>query len=436
MGTTAPTGIVRTLTGRLLAGLPHPRSPLTKPRADSRAELPAEEKAAASEWPGVVVTGMQPSVVFVVATLLTAEVFLREQLAALSERYRVTIVAGDGERCLVVGKGREIAVTSLPIRREISIWNDLVAVGRLWWLLRTVKAEVVHSITPKAGLLATVAGALAGTKHRVHTFTGQVWATERGFYRSLLKLCDRITAAAATNILVDSATQLAFLTAQRVVKPGKATVISNGSISGVDIQRFRPNSDARYAVRSRLSIPTDAILFLYVGRLKRAKGVVDLVSAFHQYCVAGHRGNLLLVGPDEEQLTDILKTLCGDHDCRVHFVGQVCNPEHYMAAADVLCLPSYREGFGTVLIEGAAVGIPCIATRIYGVLDAVIEGSTGLLCEPGDIKGLVRAMVRIAEDNHLRSRIGRSAAVRARERFSSVCVTEFITDYYSAMLAL
>ncbi|MCS6293165.1 MAG: glycosyltransferase, partial [Nitrospira sp.] len=292
----------------------------------------------------------------------------------------------------------------------------------------------VHSITPKAGLLAMLAARLAAIRLRHHTFTGQVWATKSGIARSLLKAFDRLIVYAASQVFADSSSQCRFLEDERVVKPGGISVLGPGSIAGVDVGRFRPDVEMRRQVRAEMDSSDDLCVFLFVGRLTRDKGVFDLVEAFTTVAATNPRVELWLVGPDEEGLSEQLECRSRRGIGRMRWLGQTSQPERYMSGADVLVLPSYREGFGSVVIEAAACAIPTVAYRIDGVIDAVVEERTGLLVERRNVDAFAAAMLALSLDPARRNQLGRQALDRAAKEFSSPAVTAKWTAFYDRVL--
>ncbi|HYC45254.1 MAG TPA: glycosyltransferase family 4 protein [Burkholderiales bacterium] len=369
----------------------------------------------------------------VVATPLTVHAFLREHLRALAAAHEVTVVANTRDESVEL---EGIEVIHAPVVRQIAPLADLRALAHLYRLFRRGRYHAVHSVTPKAGLLAMLASRFARVPVRVHTFTGQVWATRRGAARGLLKLIDKLIARSATAVLVDSPSQRDFLRDEGVLTPAQGEVLGNGSIAGVDAARFKPNPAAHADVRTALAIPAEAIVFIFVGRLTRDKGVFELARAFSRMPVGiGAASYLVLVGPDEERLAGAIQEACADAAPRIRLVGRTDAPEDYLAAADIFCLPSYREGFGAVVIEAAAAGLPAIASRIYGLTDAVEENVTGLLVEPRNAEALAAAMQKLAWDAPLRRALGEAARTRALRDFDSAAMTAELVAFYARALA-
>lgn len=365
---------------------------------------------------------------------MTVNAFLLDQIQALSRMYHVYVAANFGDSNSLALVGENITIVPFAIERKIFPWRDLVALVFLFRLFRRYRFDIVHSVTPKAGLLAMTAGAVAGIPVRLHTFQGEVWVTRNGIWRAFLKSLDWLVARLATHLLAVSRSEKQFLIEQGIVPVGKSTVLASGSISGVDIGRFKPNPEARMAIREAFGIGQTETIFLYIGRLTVDKGLLDLASAFSRVCEKRDDVCLFLVGPDEENIQKKVGVLCRECGSRVHFAGYTDTPEHYMAAADVFFLPSYREGFGTVIIEAASVGIPAVASRIYGIVDAVEEGVTGLLHDAGDVESIVRLMKQFSEDVALREKMGGDARNRVRRDFSMGIVTSAVIEHYKQLM--
>jgi len=357
-------------------------------------------------------------------------VFMRSHIDLLKVDYDVTLVANGAADELEGLLGEHVTFVAMPIERKISLKEDVLALIKLWLFFRREKFDGVCSLLPKSGLLAMLAARFSGIPVRLNIFNGEVWANDRGFMRHLLKFTDRVIVACATHLLAVSPSQRDFLVQNRIVKVGKMGVVANGSITGVDENRFKPDAVERVRLRASHQIPPNAVVFLFLGRVNRDKGVLDLIRAFVRVAQTNASHHLLVVGPDEEGLDAELSKLADRFPERVHRVGFTDHPESYMAVGDVICLPSYREGFGMVLIEAAAAGLPAIASRIYGITDAVEEGVTGVLHQAGNANQIAEAMLLIGGDETMRRGMAEAARRRAIEEFSQTRVKRAFTSFY------
>ena len=365
---------------------------------------------------------------FVLTAELALKAFLRNHIQLLSSEFEITVVVNTNNKTLLNELGLNAQLIPLNILRKISIFQDLRVLLQLIRLFSTEKYDAVHSVTPKAGLLAILAAFLTLREVRVHTFTGQVWANKSGMPRLLLKCVDKCISAFSTHVIVDSPSQRDFLCKEGVVSRQKALVFGIGSIAGVDSQKFKSDSIARQQIRSTLGFTEETLLFLFLGRLNPDKGVLDLAKAYIRAKLLGT--GLLFVGPDEQDMQKKISQLPDFPRSSIRFIDYTKTPEQFMAAADVLCLPSYREGFGTVIIEAASCGIPAIASRIYGITDAVAENQTGLLHHAGDVDDICLKMQQIYADKRLYQSLADAARQRAIEHFDSQVITQAWCDFY------
>jgi len=360
--------------------------------------------------------------------------FMLPHIRMLQQHYDLTIIVNTDNPHFLRPHGIDVKVMPVRIERKISVIQDLKALFRLISIFRKNDFQLIHSIAPKAGLLTMIAGAVSKIPIRIHCFTGQVWANSSGMKRLFLKHIDKLTALCATHLLTDSQSQRDILLSEKIASSKKLTVLANGSVSGVDPERFCANRELREGIRNQLDVSADAVLFLFLGRLTRDKGVMDLAEAFKRLMCDTHNAEILFVGPDEENLQcKIIKSL-KEFSNRAHFIGYTKTPEQYMMAADVLCLPSYREGFGMVTIEAAATGIPSIASNIYGISDAVIDKETGLLHTPGNISEIASCMSVMCKDVGTRNKLGCNARERAIKLFSQDILVKALKDFYYLLL--
>jgi glycosyltransferase involved in cell wall biosynthesis len=377
---------------------------------------------------------MKHLLVFVATTPLAVNAFLRTHLLALAETHEVTLCVNTTAYPLVEDVARSVRIRHIDIARKIAPWQDLCALFQLLRCFREMRPATVHSLTPKAGLLAMLAGWLARVPFRFHTFTGQVWANRTGIARSLLKGIDWFIALCASQVFADSVSQCRFLEHEGVVRHGGVTMLGHGSVAGVDLARFRPDPAARVELRVENGVADQVPIFLFVGRLVCDKGVFDLVKAFATLNARHAQWELWMVGPDEEDLQATLQIEGERLGARIRWFGPTPMPERYMAAADVLVLPSYREGFGSVVIEAAACGIPTIAYRIDGVVDAIVENHTGYFVAKGNVEELAQAMERLGSDPEILSDLGEAARRRAVNDFSSLTVSAAWLAFYGSVL--
>lgn len=374
-------------------------------------------------------------VCFVATNTFALNAFLAspiEALAAAGWKITVALNTVDGEVCELIR--RNASVVPLRMKRHISPLADLPVMLDLWRLCRRERFDVIHSITPKGGVIAMTTGLLAGTPVRMHTFTGQLWVTRHGVMRAFLKFMERYVASCASHVLADSPSQAEFMVSHGIVAARHIEVLASGSICGVDTHRFLPQPLERIRLQTELDLPSDSVVILYVGRLHPEKGLAELGRAFARVAARDPRVRLVLVGPDEGGW-ELLDEGVAPVRSRVHPVGRQPDPQRYMAAADVFCLPSYREGFGMTLVEAAAAGLPAVATRIYGITDAVVDGYTGLLVPPRDATALATALERLVRDDGLRRRLGRAARERAVQMFGKEVVLAAWLNLYAEQAA-
>lgn len=365
---------------------------------------------------------------------------LRHQVESLAAHGAlVTVVTSDGPELAQVRSIPGVTCMPLEIPRSIDPYRDLLALIRLWLFFRKARFHITHSTTPKAGLLTAIAACMAGVPIRLHTFTGQPWIGMRGLKRWLARTSDWLIGQLNTRCYADSPSQRQFLIAQGLLDAGHLHVIGAGSLAGVDMQRFdrgRFTGSQRQAIRQSLDIPADTEVLLFVGRITADKGVRELLKAFAEIKVEGARAHLVFVGPfDADSGTG---GYISPHEISAiqdtHLAGYTECPEQYMAIADILCLPSYREGFGTVVIEAAAMGLPAVGSDIYGLTDAIADGETGILVTPRDAATLQTGLARLLSDAALRASMGAAARRRVMELFAAERVNAGVVEEYHQLL--
>ena len=358
------------------------------------------------------------------ATPITIYFFFQEHIKELAKDYDITIIYNKDIDKYIPSFNLPVEEKHIKIERKISIISDLKALISLFRFFKSNKFVCVISIAPKAGLLSMTASFFARIKIRLHIFQGEVWANKKGLYRLLLKFMDKITSLLSTNILAVSNGEKFFLHQEGVVNKDNCHVIGNGSISGVDINLSKNFSYKKNELRQELGFSQDDVICIFVGRLQEDKGIFDLIHAFNLIAEELPQLKLLIVGPDEDNIhTSLVSDIYSD---RIIVKGYTSEPEKFMCISDFLCLPSHREGFGMVILEAAACGIPSIGSDIYGIQDAIVHNKTGLLFEKSNPEYLSISIKILTNNKQLRLKMGQNANKRVLENFSK----EFVVKEY------
>jgi glycosyltransferase involved in cell wall biosynthesis len=359
-----------------------------------------------------------------VTTVPYAYVHFKDVLKSIhSEGHDIALVSSDGDYWNVLEVELGIQKSMVNIEREINPLRDILSIISLFRFFKKNSFDIVHSSTPKAGLLTSIAAFFARVPVRIHTFTGQRWETLTGFKRALLIFLDKLVVALNTWCYTDSPSQTSYLQEMGILKKSKSSCLGHGSFGGIDPEKYSKRQSA--ISRSDLNIPDDAYVLSFVGRLNRDKGIVELLNAFGKVQKEIPDIYLLMIGPIEEE-SGVLPFECIEkikNDKFIIHVGFQKNPEDYLRLSDVMILPSYREGFGTVVLEAAILGIPTIGSNIIGLRDAIIDGQTGLLCNVHDADSLAEKIRELFLNSDYRMRLG----LRAKERV--------IADFHFEVLA-
>ncbi|WNC69655.1 glycosyltransferase family 4 protein [Thalassotalea nanhaiensis] len=356
----------------------------------------------------------------------TFKAFILPFINALEKEYQVHVIANFNAQEMNELFSKNIIMHPLELERNPNPIKDLIVLFKLNKILRDNKINIVHTFTPKAGLIGQLASYFSGAKFRFHTFTGQVWATQKGWKREVLKLFDKLIANLATYTLVDSPSQKDFLLKNKIIKEHKSKVLGEGSISGVNLTKFQHSVEERYALREKLGLSCEQFVFLFAGRLKKEKGVPELLAAFKKL-IQKYEATLVIVGVDEENLLPAL-----NDTPNVIFCGFSSNINHYFSMADLLCLPSHREGFGNVVIEAAACGLPTLASNIYGLSDAIEDGYSGVLHQVKNVQSIYSNMVKLITDRERLHSFSINGLKRVESKFSEPIIVKEFVDFYSS----
>lgn len=375
--------------------------------------------------------GTKLKVVRVVTASYVVPWHLRNTLRRMPADFEVCVVGQD------VSKNKDlypnVKFVDIKINRKTSLISDALALIALCKFFFAYKPDIVHSIMPKAGLLTSLAGFICRVPIRIHTFTGQTWVAKAGLSRHFYYWLDRLINLLNTICLTDSPSQSAFLQKHGISSYGQPLpVLSKGSLSGVDITRFNLLSltESANQLRASLGLGKEHFVFGFIARKTRDKGAIDVLKAFSSVSAIFQEARLLFVGPDEDGEIERLYKTNPELFVNVIDVGHVSNPEVYLAITDVLCLPSYREGFGSIVIDAAALGVPAIGSCIAGLIDSIENNQTGLLFPVGDVDELVKIMLTFVDDPSMRKAMGRSAKARVDEFFTADRLYTALKEFY------
>lgn len=365
---------------------------------------------------------------FVLATQLR-----RQIVDMMQEGMDVTLISGRDHGMEVINE-LKLKHHVINFARDISLLRDFSTLFKLYWLFLKHNFSIVHSITPKAGLLVSIAGWLARTPVRLHTFTGQAWANLSGWKRWICIVMDKIIINLSTKVYADSNSQVNYLLHNKVINNvNDINVLGKGSLAGVDLDRFCIDDFPEIeSARKKLGIPKNSFVFISLSRLNYEKGIYELLDAFNIVVEQYSQSFLLLVGPIDEPNSRLSKIVENFHQIKLFPYSP--RPELYLSASDVLCVPSHREGFGSVVLEAAAMGIPAIGSNVVGLKDSIKHNETGILFEAGNFKELARLMVLMIEDQELKQRLQKQAQENVLKYYRSDIVSEQMISEYRQLI--
>jgi glycosyltransferase involved in cell wall biosynthesis len=330
-----------------------------------------------------------------------------------------------------------IETIAIPMARELSPFQDLVAFFRLWHTLRELRPDLTEFSTPKAGLLGSLAAFLCRVPSRVYLLRGLKLETSHGWKRRLLCMAEQVTAACSHQVICNSRSLLKGALELGLVPECKLRLLGEGSSHGVDVDHFAPGTPgANAALREEYNLPEDAPVIGFVGRLTRDKGVPELIEAFDAILNDLPDARLLLVGwfdSSEDALEPRLRHYIELHPAILR-TGFVPDTAPWYRIMDVMVFPTWREGFPNVVLEAAATGVPVVTTLATGSRDAVVPEVTGLLVPPGYPEALREAMLALLRNSDRRRKMGQAARKWVVENFTEKNVLAHTISLYRALL--
>ena len=380
----------------------------------------------------------KPKLIRITTVPLSLDKLLSGQLNYMNSFYDVVAVSSEKEYLGKIGKKENVATFHLEMSRKITPIQDCVAVVKLFIFLKKEKPLIVHTHTPKAGIVGMLAAFLAKVPNRLHTVAGMPLLEESGFKRKVLDFVEKLTYACATKVYPNSFGLKMIIEKDNYCSPNKLKVLANGSTNGIDTSYFSSDlfsMESNQKLRKELNILADDFVFIFVGRLVTDKGINELVEAFEKIEKKNPKSKLLLVGDYENDLDPLsAETIeCIKNNSSIISVGFQSDVRPYFAIANILVFPSYREGFPNVVMQAGAMGVPCIVSNINGCNEIIIEKTNGLIIPGKNQIALFEAMQILFTDHDLYLRLKMNSRSKIVDRYEQSKVWKAILEEYSSV---
>jgi glycosyltransferase involved in cell wall biosynthesis len=369
---------------------------------------------------------------------ISMNIILKGQLAFMNKYFEVIGISSHDEKHLKeVGEREGIKIHAIEMPRTISPIKDFIALCKLYLFFKKVKPTIVHTHTPKAGLLGMLAAKFAGVPIRLHTVGGMPLIEVKGAKRVLLNYIEKLTYACAHNVYPNSKGLKQIIIENNFCDESKLKVLGNGGSNGINTTFFTPNYvenaiEEREKLRQKLQIESDDLVFCFVGRIATEKGIVELLDVFEEL-QTNHKIKLILVGTFEKHygiLGDDIKQRI-EKNASILFLGRFDDVRPYYAMSDIYVFPSYREGFPNSVLEASAMSLPCIVTDINGCNEIIEDGINGLLIKPKDRIELKSAMKKLIENTTFRNELSSNARPHVEKYFKREVVWNALLGEYN-----
>jgi glycosyltransferase involved in cell wall biosynthesis len=381
---------------------------------------------------------MKNKLIRITTVPLSLETLLKGQLRFMSQQYDITAISSDKERLEKVGESEGVKTYSVELTRRITLLKDLKALYKLYRYLRKEQALIVHTHTPKAGLIGMMAARLAKVPCRLHTVAGMPLMEASGMKRMVLNLTEKITYRCATHVYPNSKGLYEFIIKNKFCTENKLKIIGNGSSNGIDTQHFSPvhfSKNEKIELKQRLNIASNSFIFCFIGRLVKDKGINELVQAFVELNKRYRYARLLLVGPFEQELDPLLPETEKEIQDNPHIIstGFQSDVRPFLSISDIFVFPSYREGFPNVVMQAGAMELPCIVTDINGCNEIITDGVNGLIIPPKNKEALKEKMEALIGDGTLRNRLKQNAREMITSRYEQRLVWKALLAEYKSL---
>ena len=375
---------------------------------------------------------------------ISFKVLLKGQLRFMaSNGFDVKGVSSDGEELKEVRENEGIVMEAINMSRKITPFQDLKSLWEMWNFLRKEKPQIVHTHTPKAGIIGMLAARLAGVPHRLHTVAGLPLMEATGTKRKILNFVEKLTYSSATRVYPNSKGLYDFILQNNFTQSNKLKIIANGSSNGINTTFFSPaqvSEIEKVALREKLNIQPDDFVFVFVGRIVSDKGINELIKAFSELQAAGNNEltgiKLLLVGGLESDLDPLNPETLAEINQNKDIIsaGFQQDVRPFFAISDALAFPSYREGFPNVVMQAGAMGLPSIVSDINGCNEIIVEGENGLIIPPKNVEKLKEKMLTLARDKNLYIKLKENSRRMIENRYEQFVVWKALLEEYEGLL--
>ena len=367
---------------------------------------------------------------------VSLDLLLKGQLHYLNQFYNVKAVSGKGKNLENVKNREGIEIAELEMQRQISPIKDFISLVKMYFLLKKEKPMIVHSITPKAGLITMLAGKLAGVPIRIHTFTGLIFPYREGLMQKLLILMDKLLCASATHVFPEGEGVRNDLIKYNITnKP--LEIIANGNVNGIDTEHYskeRVNPEVISELKNKYNIKDTDFIYCFVGRLVKDKGITELINAFSS--IKDPNSKLILVGRQEPHLDPLDNETINEIETNPNIipVGFQSDIRPFLAISNCFVFPSYREGFPNVVLQAQAMELPCIVTDISGSNEIIQQNINGVIINKKDEVALKQSMIHLKSNPQFLSELKNNTRKNIIEKYNQKLVWESLHQKYEEIL--
>jgi len=377
---------------------------------------------------------MKKKLVKIATISKSIDILLKGQLTFFKNKYNLKVVASYDNSVQNIYSREGVKVNPITIHRTPKILKDIFSLINLYLYFIKERPFIIHSITPKAGLLSMIAGYFARVPIRIHTFTGLVFEGKNGLYRRTLILFDKVTCYFATNVYPEGEGVKNTLINHKITSKS-LKVLAYGNINGIDVEFFNISSITKEHIdfiQKKHNISTNDFIFIYIGRIVGDKGINELIQAFVFLQQKYYNIKLLILGEEEVDFDELELATKKEIYSNTNIIttGFINDIRPYLVVSDVHILPSYREGFPNVILQAGSMGVPSIVSNISGSNEIITHEYNGLLIEKKCVKSLIQAMKRTIEDKSLLMFLKSNTRSIIKKKYTNEIVWNALLDEY------